>query len=119
SPSPRQVLGRGRIETSTLEEAPGTTIGRSRGAWYPPVRNCEPNIGDWMKRAMEMPSLWKPQNGSHRDLEISHRTGDSHIPTARTLFLLRKRKSGQITCQTEADSSLVNNTTGRSRLPIA
>jgi hypothetical protein len=32
---------------------------------------------------MEMASLWKPQNGSHRDLEISPRTRDSHIATAR------------------------------------
>src|SRR4030095_10829784 len=29
-----------------------------------------------------MPSLWNPQRGSHRDLEISHRTRDFHIPTA-------------------------------------
>lgn len=54
-----------------------------------------------------MTSLWKPQNGSHRDLEISLRTRDSHIPTARTLSLRKKQKrsdhlsngSGQITCQ--------------------
>src|SRR2546427_4441262 len=56
---------------------------------------------------MEMTSLWKPQNGSHRDLEISLRTRDSHIPTARTLSPRKKQKrsdhlsngSGQITCQ--------------------
>src|SRR3990170_5642737 len=41
---------------------------------------------------MEMTSLWKPQNGFHRDLEISHRTRDSHIPTADPL-LLRKEKT--------------------------
>mgnify|MGYP001609412803 CR=1 FL=1 len=35
-----------------------------------------------MKTAMEMTSLWKPKSGFHRDLEISHRTRDSHIPTA-------------------------------------
>src|SRR6266571_4479055 len=29
-----------------------------------------------------MPSLWKPKSGSHRDLEISHKTRDFHIPTA-------------------------------------
>ena len=34
------------------------------------------------KAAMEMPALWKPQNGFHSALEISHRTRDSHIPTA-------------------------------------
>jgi len=34
--------------------------------------------------AVEMTSLWKPQNGFHRDLEISHRTRDSHIPTSRS-----------------------------------
>jgi hypothetical protein len=41
-------------------------------------------------------------------LEISHRTRDSHIPTARTLFS-EEDESGQITCQTEADRSLANN----------
>ena len=29
-----------------------------------------------------MPPLWKPQNGFHSGLEISHRTRDSHISTA-------------------------------------
>jgi hypothetical protein len=38
--------------------------------------------GATVKTAVEMPSLWKPKSGSHRDLEISHRTRDSHIPTA-------------------------------------
>jgi hypothetical protein len=37
---------------------------------------------DTAKTAMEMTSLWKPKSGSHRDLEISPRTRDSHIPTA-------------------------------------
>src|SRR5713226_3989146 len=32
--------------------------------------------------AMEMTLLWKSQNDFHRSLEISHRTRDSHIPTA-------------------------------------
>jgi hypothetical protein len=32
--------------------------------------------------AMEMTRLWKSQNDFHRRLEISHRTRDSHIPTA-------------------------------------
>ena len=34
--------------------------------------------------AVEMTSLWKPKNGFHRDLEISHKTRDSHIPTSRS-----------------------------------
>ena len=34
------------------------------------------------KSTMEMPALWKPQNGFHSALEISHTTRDSHIPTA-------------------------------------
>jgi hypothetical protein len=67
---------------------------------------------------MEMASLWKPQNGSHRDLEISHRTRDSHIPTARTLFS-EEDESGQITCQTEADRSLVNNSRQWQQPPMA
>ena len=42
--------------------------------------------GDDAKRqidaAMEMTRLWKSQNDFHSRLEISHRTRDSHIPTA-------------------------------------
>ena len=46
------------------------------------------------KTAVEMPSLWKPKSGFHRDLEISHRTRDSHIPTSRSFILfLRKEKT--------------------------
>ena len=42
------------------------------------------------KTAVEMTSLWKPQNGFHRDLEISPRTRDFHIPTADSWW--RKKK---------------------------
>ena len=43
--------------------------------------------------AMEMTLLWKSQNDSHRSLEISHRTRDSHIPTADPLgFRSEKRR---------------------------
>ena len=69
-----------------------------------------------------MPVRWQSQNDFHRTLEISPRTRDFHIPTARTALFLEKKKKkkrsdhlsnrgGQITCQTEADSSLVNNRT--------
>jgi hypothetical protein len=34
--------------------------------------------------AVEMPRPWKSQNDSHRRLEISRSTRDSHIPTAET-----------------------------------
>jgi len=37
--------------------------------------------------AVEMTSLWKPQTGFHRDLEISQRTRDSHISTSRFLLV--------------------------------
>src|SRR5213596_4421043 len=39
-----------------------------------------------------MPSLWKPQNGSHRDLEISPRTRDFHIPTAEAYNFLNGKE---------------------------
>ena len=39
------------------------------------------------KPAMEMPARWKPQNGFHSALEISHTTRDSHISTADHLFV--------------------------------
>jgi hypothetical protein len=46
--------------------------------------------------AVEMPLLWKSQNDFHRSLGISHRTGDSHIPTADPLLLLiQKKKSNR------------------------
>jgi hypothetical protein len=53
------------------------------GASYAVARNpiaCDHRTHG--KPAMEMPALWKPQNGFHSALEISHRTRDSHIPTA-------------------------------------
>jgi hypothetical protein len=43
------------------------------------------------KPAMEMPARWKPQNGSHSALEISHTTRDSHIPTADHLWSHQKK----------------------------
>ena len=36
--------------------------------------------------AVDMPPPWKSQNDFHRSLEISHRTRDSHIPTAAFRF---------------------------------
>jgi hypothetical protein len=36
--------------------------------------------------AVEMPRAWKSQNDFHTRLEISHRTRDSHIPTAASLY---------------------------------
>ena len=41
---------------------------------------------------VEMTSPWKPQNGFHRDLEISHRTRDSHIPTADYSWMAEKNE---------------------------
>ena len=42
--------------------------------------------------AVEMPVPWKSQNDFHRTLEISHRTRDSHIPTADSVLRRRKDK---------------------------
>jgi hypothetical protein len=44
------------------------------------------------RAAVEMTRLWKSQNDSHRRLEISHSTRDSHIPTSRVLLLEEKKK---------------------------
>ena len=44
------------------------------------------------KTAVEMTFLWKPQNGFHRNLQISHTTRDSHIPTAVHVLLLERKK---------------------------
>lgn len=67
------------------------------GASYAVARN--PIAGDHGthgKPAMEMPALWKPQNGFHSALEISQRTRDSHIPTA-DHFCLTKKKTKRTT----------------------
>jgi hypothetical protein len=74
------------------------------GASYAVARNpiaCDQ--GAHGKAAMEMPALWKPQNGFHSALEISHRTRDSHIPTAdHCLSHQKKTKRGRrcTTCVT-------------------
>ena len=47
------------------------------------------------RAAVEMTHLWKSQNESHRGLEISHRTRDSHIPTSRFL-LVREKKTKNV-----------------------
>ena len=57
------------------------TIGKPARAQHP-LRVGLDQFRATAKTAMEMTSLWKPENGFHRDLEISHRARDSHIPTA-------------------------------------
>ena len=53
------------------------------GASYAVARNpIARDHGGHGNPAMEMPALWKPQNGFHSALEISQRTRDSHISTA-------------------------------------
>jgi len=75
---------------------PGRHRPRSRGSPIPPQEAIvAPGVSYAVARhpiardqgghgnpAMEMPALWKPQNGFHSTLEISHTTRDSHIPTA-------------------------------------
>ena len=53
--------------------------GASYAVARPPIARDHDAHG---KPAMEMPALWKPENGFHSALEISHTTRDSHIPTA-------------------------------------
>ena len=55
------------------------------------------------KTAVEMASPWKPQNGFHRDLEISHRTRDSHIPTSRSVVRLTREKNGEPTTDNDIE----------------
>jgi hypothetical protein len=43
--------------------------------------------------AVEMTRAWKSQNDFHTRLEISHRTRDSHIPTAASRFLFRRTET--------------------------
>ena len=48
-------------------------------------------------------ALWKPQNGFHRDLEISHRTRDSHIPTSRSVVRLTRETNGEPTTDNDIE----------------
>ena len=62
------------------------------GASYAVARNpIARDHGAHGKPAMEMSALWKPQNGFHSALEISHTTRDSHIPTADHLLCHKKK----------------------------
>jgi hypothetical protein len=62
------------------------------------------------KTAVEMTSLRKPQPGSHRDLEISQRTRDSHIPTADHVVDASRRKKRR--AKTEIGSQSVTHLSG-------
>jgi hypothetical protein len=44
------------------------------------------------KTAVEMTFLWKAKSASLRNLQISHSTRDSHIPTADPLLLTRTKR---------------------------
>ena len=74
------------------------------------IPQCRLDHGVTAKMAVEMTSLWKPQNGFHRNLEISQRTRDSHIPTANPRFF--KRAEEQRT-RTRRPTS-INNSVSRS-----
>ena len=51
----------------------------SPGASWPVELAADaPVIPVGLPAAVEMPSLWKAKSASHSDLEISHRTRDSH-----------------------------------------
>jgi hypothetical protein len=49
--------------------------------------------------AVEMTRAWKSQNDFHTRLEISHRTRDSHIPTAASLLRSEEPKPKTRTAQ--------------------
>ena len=46
--------------------------------------------------AVEMTSPWKPKSGFHRDLEISQKARDSHIPTSRSSCMQRTRRTDSV-----------------------
>ena len=76
-------------QKKTAQDAPGSTIDTPARVQHPPFSARSRATA---KTAVEMTSLWKPQNGFHRDLEISPRTRDSHIPTAESLWRKNKNK---------------------------
>jgi hypothetical protein len=74
------IAGRSNSST-TAQEAVGTTIVTEARIWHPLVSAIE-KMRNTIDATMEMTLLWKSQNDFHSSLEISHRTRDSHIPTA-------------------------------------
>jgi hypothetical protein len=62
----------------------------SYGRWYRRAGHPVAAVAD---TAMEMTRPWTSQNDVHRRLEISHRTRDSHIPTAASC--LRRMKNDE------------------------
>src|SRR6267143_3843047 len=82
----REPLEQARESKTTPQEGgDGERRTASRQGYRIPLRVGLDRPRALAKTAMEMPSLWKPQNGFHSDLEISPRTRDSHIPTAEVL----------------------------------
>ena len=77
-----------RIPPQEAIVAPGASYAVARN----PIAHDQSAHG---KPAMEMPALWKPQNGFHSALEISHRTRDSHIPTADHLFVSQEKEEDE------------------------
>jgi hypothetical protein len=61
-------------------------------SWRLDRERTGPNDRRESQTAVEMPAPWKPQTGFHRALEISQRARDSHIPTSRSWFVLRREE---------------------------
>ena len=94
SPSPtmatavlsQSALGVPRTRVSHAPVAAPFTGGRSAASTRRRLGSGDRRV----KTAVEMTSLRKAKSASHRDLEISHRTRDSHIPTSRSPSVLKK-----------------------------
>ena len=80
------------IVTGRFPGEPDPCPGGDRRAWGILRGRAPPDHGDHGQTAVEMPAPWKPQNGFHSALEISHTTRDSHIPTA-DHFVSHKKKT--------------------------
>ena len=102
------MIRRGRMTvTGCVPGEPDPSPGGDRRAWGILRGRGPPDHGDHGQTAVEMPAPWKPQNGFHSALEISHKTRDSHIPTADYLFVSQEKDDE------ERDARPASRTTAR------
>jgi hypothetical protein len=62
---------------------------------------------------VDMTRPWKSQNDSHRRLEISHSTRDSHIPTAAPVSRRQRQEPEPAPAPLPGSKEVVTLSTGR------
>jgi hypothetical protein len=73
-----------------MQEAAGATLGQPAGVQHP-VHSDLANAND-QQHGCGNDALWKPKNGFHRDLEISHR---ARFPHSHKPIIVMMEKEGE------------------------